>query len=118
MFVSILTVPSVSHLIAAIYAGGYEPSTQAVAWFWEAMRTYSHEQRGTVLRFVTGTSKYPLDGFEPKFNITRASDGNENSLPHAHTCFNQLVLPEYTTFNKLKEKVIYAAANTVGFGLT
>jgi Ubiquitin-protein ligase len=49
------------------------------------------------------------------FKITRTS--NKSNLPMAHTCFNQLVLPEYETKEKLKHKLYIAIANAEGFGI-
>jgi E3 ubiquitin-protein ligase HUWE1 len=63
---------------------------------------------------VTGTSKVPLDGFRAlrgsdgiqHFNIHRAYD--TSLLPTAHTCFNQLDLPEYATEDELRNKLLIA----------
>jgi len=38
-------------------------------------------------------------------------------LPSAHTCFNHLLLPEYSSKEKLREKLLIAINNSVGFGL-
>lgn len=37
-------------------------------------------------------------------------------LPMAHTCFNQLILPEYKTKESLKSKLQIAIENAEGFG--
>ena len=42
---------------------------------------------------------------------------SQDSLPKAHTCFNQLVLPSYSSFSVMKEKIIFAITNTDGFEL-
>ena len=57
------------------------------------------------MRFVTGTAKVPLDGFDPAFTITRAEGADEETLPTSHTCFNQLVLPEYRSSRKTNRKI-------------
>lgn len=78
------------------------------------------------LMFVTGTSKVPLEGFKglvgmrglQKFSIHKAY-GTDSTLPSAHTCFNQLDLPEYSSEEILKEKLTYAineASEGFGFG--
>lgn len=41
----------------------------------------------------------------------------EENLPEAHTCFNQLILPEYPSKESLKKKLIIAISNAEGFGL-
>ena len=38
-------------------------------------------------------------------------------LPEAHTCFNQLVLPDYRDKELLKKKLTIAISNAEGFGL-
>ena len=68
------------------------------------------------LRFATGASKVPVDGFDPPVNITKGEDGSD-SLPKAHTCFNQFVLPQYTSFEQFVAKLCYALDNAQGFEL-
>lgn len=64
------------------------------------------------------TARVPLDGFDPPLNITQGdADMALNSLPRAHTCFNQLVLPRYSNFGMLYKQLKFAAENTVGFEL-
>jgi len=38
-------------------------------------------------------------------------------LPMSHTCFNQLVLPDYRSRKLLKQKLMIALQNAEGFGL-
>jgi len=64
---------------------------QIVQWFWEVFRDVTREERSLILKFCTGTSRVPLDGFQPLFTLTFFKDGNESGLPNSHTCFNQLV---------------------------
>ena len=40
------------------------------------------------------------------------------SLPKAHTCFNQLVLPRYASLEILQQKLKYAIQNTDGFQMS
>lgn len=39
------------------YTSGYTPTSQCVIYFWNAMKDFSNEQRGLVLRFITGKLK-------------------------------------------------------------
>ena len=91
------------------YTGGYSKSSVAVQFFWVAMKSFTKEERGQLLQFATGTNKAPLDGFDPAFTITLAEGVDiDNALPTAHTCFNQLVLPEYASVEVLMAKLRYA----------
>lgn len=102
---------------STVFQGGYSEHSQVVLWLWQALREFSLETRGLFLKFMTGTNKIPLDGFDPPLNLTR-SDLDPRALPRTHTCFNQLVLPEYTSYATLVEKVTFAIQNAEGFELS
>lgn len=38
------------------------------------------------------------------------------SLPQAATCFNQLLLPKYDSYEHLRERLVFAVTETSGFG--
>jgi E3 ubiquitin-protein ligase HUWE1 len=103
---------------------GYTTSAPQVRWFWEVVKDLSEEDRARLLMFVTGTSKVPLDGFKAlqgisgpqRFQIHKAYGGGQR-LCSAHTCFNQLDLPEYNTKEELKDRLLFAIREgSEGFG--
>ncbi|KAK1393002.1 E3 ubiquitin-protein ligase UPL1 [Heracleum sosnowskyi] len=105
---------------------GYSVASPVIQWFWEVVRGFSKEDKARLLQFVTGTSKVPLEGFSAlqgisgsqKFQIHKAY-GSTDHLPSAHTCFNQLDLPEYPTKQHLEERLLLAiheANEGFGFG--
>lgn len=49
----------------------------------------------------------------PRPPTPRAAD----RLPTSHTCFNALLLPEYSSAARLREKLLTAISNAQGFGL-
>ncbi|RDL40186.1 Hect, E3 ligase [Venustampulla echinocandica] len=93
----------------------YSASSPQIQWFWRALRSFDKEERAKLLQFVTGTSKVPLNGFKElegmngfsRFNIHR-DYGNKDRLPSSHTCFNQLDLPEYESYEALRQQVLTA----------
>lgn len=93
----------------------YTASSPQIQWFWRAVRSFDKEERAKLLQFVTGTSKVPLNGFKElegmngfsRFNIHR-DYGNKDRLPSSHTCFNQLDLPEYESYEALRQQVLTA----------
>jgi len=97
------------------YQGGYSAATPVIQWFWDVVKTLDREGGALLLQFVTGTSKVPLDGFKAlqgvggpqKFQVQKAFVAIDR-LPTAHTCFNQLDLPEYATKEQLKERLLTA----------
>ncbi|CAN4122413.1 unnamed protein product [Withania somnifera] len=105
---------------------GYSPASSVIQWFWEVVQAFSKEDKARLLQFVTGTSKVPLEGFSAlqgisgsqKFQIHKAY-GSVDHLPSAHTCFNQLDLPEYPSKEHLEERLLLAiheANEGFGFG--
>ena len=106
-----------------IFKGGYDLDSEPISLFWKVLQGFDDFMRGQVLRFITGTSRIPLDGFDPCFQICQATPSNESAdptcaLPCAHTCFNQLVLPPYKNDNQLREKLLFAMKESSGFHLT
>lgn len=102
---------------------GYSQSDPVITWFWRAVRSFDQETRAKLLQFVTGTSKVPLEGFahlqgvsgDQRMNIHKAP--GEDRLPSAHTCFNQLDMPAYSSFEELKRNLVLAVTEAQeGFG--
>ncbi|KAF0392672.1 E3 ubiquitin-protein ligase HUWE1 [Gigaspora margarita] len=102
----------------------YTSSSPQIQWFWRAVRSFSQEERAKLLQFVTGTSKVPLEGFSAlqgvhgvqKFQIHK-DFSSPDRLPSAHTCFNQLDIPEYEDYEQLRSQLLLAISEgTIGFG--
>ncbi|CAA3008577.1 E3 ubiquitin- ligase UPL2-like [Olea europaea subsp. europaea] len=103
---------------------GYTAAAPVIQWFWEVVQGFSKEDKARLLQFVTGTSKVPLEGFSAlqgisgcqKFQIHKAYVSADH-LPSAHTCFNQLDLPEYPSEQHLEERLLVAIhEGNEGFG--
>jgi HECT-domain (ubiquitin-transferase) len=74
--------------------------------------------------FVTGSDRVPIGGLKAmKFIIQKNGNGTYNIhldselLPTSHTCFNVLLLPQYSSIAKLTDKLIKSLNNAEGFGL-
>ena len=77
------------------------------------------DQKRHLLAFCTGSDRVPINGLgalKVPFVIARNGDDSDR-LPTSHTCFNHLLLPEYSTRDKLKERLLTAISNSEGFGL-
>lgn len=103
---------------------GYTPAASQIQWFWRAVRSFTREQQVKLVQFVTGTGKIPVGGFSElvgmsgpqKFQIHKDRNG-PHRLPQAHTCFNQLDVPEYTSYEQLRAMLLLAITEgTEGFG--
>jgi len=102
---------------------GYTPESPVIQWFWKVLSEFSQQEKALLLQFVTGTSKVPLEGFKAlvgmsgpqKFQIHKVYE--KTRLPTAHTCFNQLDLPDYSSFEELKKNLTVAIQfGSEGFG--
>ncbi|CAM9141311.1 unnamed protein product [Ectocarpus sp. 8 AP-2014] len=104
-----------------LYAGGYHQTQPVMQWFWEAIESFSPEEQGQFLKFVTSCSRPPLLGFErlnPPICLQRVPEGDEGRLPSSATCMNLLKLPQYADRQTLREKLLYAISANAGFELT
>lgn len=103
-----------------VFSGGYQSDSPVVLWLWELLLHHvDPEDMGRFLMFATSCSRAPLLGFKnlyPKFCIHRVPDCER--LPTASTCANLLKLPDYTSFEVLKTKVMQAIHAEAGFDLS
>ena len=86
-----------------------------VAWMWEVLEEFSHDQRRDFLRFCWARSHLPASAsdFRQKFKVqSPVTDGARQKpdmyLPKAHTCFFSINLPKYSSKQILKTKLEYA----------
>jgi ubiquitin-protein ligase E3 A len=100
------------------YVDGYTEDSQIVKWLWEiVLEEMSEFEKKKFLQFSTGCDRAPVGGLGTlPFYVGRHGPDTER-LPTAHTCFNHLLIPEYTSKDKLKTKLINAIQNAEGFGL-
>ncbi|KAA1127878.1 hypothetical protein PGTUg99_000780 [Puccinia graminis f. sp. tritici] len=101
----------------------FQQSDSTVTWFWRAVRSFGQEERAKLLQFATGSSRVPLEGFgalqgaqgATKFSLVNAH--TKNVLPSAHTCFNQIDLPSYDSYEELRRMFLIAInEGSEGFG--
>jgi len=100
-----------------LYEPPYNPETQVIKHFWEIVHELKTEDKKKLLFFCTGSDRVPIKGLSSlQFAISR-SGPDSNQLPTSHTCFNHLLLPEYSTKDKLRRSIQIAIQNSKGFGL-
>ncbi|XP_046334142.2 ubiquitin-protein ligase E3C-like [Haliotis rufescens] len=102
------------------YSGGYTEDHDVIKMFWNAVATFTDQQKRQLLKFVTSCSRPPLLGFKdlyPAFCIHNAGKDPER-LPTASTCMNLLKLPEVEEEGMLRTKLLYAVESDSGFELS
>lgn len=99
------------------YDGGFTNTTEAVRWFWSAVHDMDLEDKRRLLQFTTGSDRIPVGGLA-KLKLIIARNGPDSErLPSAHTCFNVLLLPEYSSKEKLTDLLMKAIKECKGFGM-
>ncbi|CAL9695951.1 unnamed protein product [Knipowitschia caucasica] len=99
------------------YDGGYSKDSQIIKDFWEIIHSFSEEQKRLFLQFTTGTDRAPVGGLGKMKMIIARNGPDTDRLPTSHTCFNALLLPEYSTKDKMREQLLKAITYAKGFGL-
>ncbi|KAI9877698.1 MAG: hypothetical protein M1830_003105 [Pleopsidium flavum] len=104
------------------YDDGYSAGHRVIRDFWHVVSQYSPEKKRQLLEFVTASDRVPVNGISTiQFVIQRNGTDDSAStfrVPTSLTCFGRLLLPEYSTRKKLKEKLKVAIENCRGFGVT
>ena len=102
---------------AARYVDGYNEESEVVVWFWEVLGEMNEEQKKKFLMFTTGCNRAPILGLARLPLYVGREGPDSERLPSSHTCFNHLLIPEYPSKEKLREKLLIAINNSEGFGL-
>lgn len=96
---------------------GYKKDSPIVRYFWEIFRAYDRKMQKKFLRFVTGSDRAPSGGISRMAIIFMRNGGDTDRLPSSQTCFNTILVPEYSSKRKLEEKLGIAVNYTEGFFL-
>jgi hypothetical protein len=106
-----------SELKSACHYEEYTKDSETIKYFWEVLLEFNEEEKKKFLSFVTGCDRAPIDGLG-SLTITISNGGSgTNQLPSAHTCFNNLILPNYKNKELLRKKLHIAINYSEGFGL-
>uniref|UniRef100_A0A3Q3MJ34 HECT and RLD domain containing E3 ubiquitin protein ligase 4 n=1 Tax=Mastacembelus armatus TaxID=205130 RepID=A0A3Q3MJ34_9TELE len=99
------------------YKGEYWNDHPTIRLFWEVFHDLPLEKKKQFLLFLTGSDRIPILGMKSLKLVIQPTGGGEHYLPVAHTCFNLLDLPKYTSRETLHEKLLQAIDHNQGFNL-
>eukprot|EP01135_Chromosphaera_perkinsii_P003479 Nk52_evm5s245 gene=Nk52_evmTU5s245 len=99
------------------YDGGFKEDTPVIKFFWEVVHELTDDQKKKLLFFATGSDRVPIGGLSKLSFVITKNGPDSDRLPTAHTCFNVLLLCEYSNKAKLKERLLTAIQNAEGFGM-
>nr|KAF6483122.1 apoptosis resistant E3 ubiquitin protein ligase 1 [Rousettus aegyptiacus] len=104
---------------AVVVGGSWHFREKVMRWFWTVVSSLTQEELARLLQFTTGSSQLPPGGFAalcPSFQIIAAP--THSTLPTAHTCFNQLCLPTYDSYEEVHRMLQLAISEGCeGFGM-
>uniref|UniRef100_A0A3P9AHY4 HECT domain-containing protein n=1 Tax=Esox lucius TaxID=8010 RepID=A0A3P9AHY4_ESOLU len=99
------------------YKGEYWAEHPTIKIFWEVFHDLSLEKKKLFLLFLTGSDRIPILGMKSLKLVIQPTGGGEHYLPVAHTCFNLLDLPKYSSRETLQDKLLQAIDHNQGFNL-
>jgi len=98
---------------------GYTRESPAFLKFVNVLVDFTDAERKAFLQFTTGCSSLPPGGLAnlyPRLTIVRKIDAGDGSYPSVNTCVHYLKLPDYSTEEVMREKLL-AATSEKGFHL-
>lgn len=98
------------------YDGGYDFFHPTVRQLWTVVHSWSQEKVRRLLEFVTASDRLPVGGVGKLIFTVQKNGTGDDRLPTSLTCFGRLLLPEYTSEEKLREALEKAIENSKGFG--
>jgi len=105
-------------------ANGYHEKSSCIWMLIELFSEFTVEEQRKFLIFLTGSPRLPPGGFKnlsPLIKISRKEVDSDPNLefPSANTCFHHFKMPEYSSVEKMKAKILYAIENSAkSFDLT
>ncbi|XP_041119244.1 E3 ubiquitin-protein ligase TRIP12 isoform X3 [Polyodon spathula] len=95
---------------------GYNHDSRAVKFLFEILSSFDAEHQRLFLQFVTGSPRLPVGGFRslnPPLTIVRktfeSTENPDDFLPSVMTCVNYLKLPDYSSIDIMRQKLLIAA---------
>ncbi|XP_013138521.1 PREDICTED: ubiquitin-protein ligase E3A [Papilio polytes] len=99
------------------YDGGYTSDSRIIKDFWCIVHKLCITEKRKLLQFTTGSDRVPVGGLSYLKLVIARNGPDSDRLPTAHTCFNVLLLPEYRSRDKLRDRLMKAISYSKGFGM-
>ncbi|KAJ3092232.1 putative E3 ubiquitin-protein ligase HTD2 [Quaeritorhiza haematococci] len=90
---------------------GFDKDSPVIRNFWKIVHEMSEDQKKKLLIFTTGSDRVPVGGLS-KLQFIIARNGTDSvRLPTSHTCYNVLLLCDYSSEERLKDRLFRALEN-------
>jgi len=87
-------------------------NSDIVKHFWTVFEEFNQDQRSKFIKFVSGRSSISLSANDLTIQLVKYQIP-DIMLPSSHTCFFTLDLPNYSSIDVLRNKLLYAINNCV-----
>lgn len=101
---------------ATRYEDGFERDQPFIQDLWNVIQGFTVDQQRQLLEFVTASDRVPVNGIKSIMFVIQRNGDSDLRLPTSMTCFGRLLLPQYSSKEILKEKLVKAIENSKGFG--
>jgi len=93
---------------------GYTRESRQYDDFVKYITELTGANRKVFISFITGSTNLPIDGFaalDPRITLVKrtASANPDSELPTVSTCQHYVKLPEYSSYEIMKERFDYAS---------
>ncbi|ABN67843.2 ubiquitin--protein ligase [Scheffersomyces stipitis CBS 6054] len=113
---------SIDTITSAVYANhGFTKESDAIKSLITILVQFNEEERRAFLQFLTGAPKLPIGGFKalrPELTVVRkhAEEGlkDDDYLPSVMTCANYLKLPNYSSEDLMRKRLLQAINEGAG----
>lgn len=95
----------------SLYHQSHCLSSPGFVKFLNVMLALDGLERKSVVQFITGCSSLPPGGLanlRPRLSVARKVEADDNSYPSVNTCYHYLKLPDYSTEDILKTRLMTA----------
>lgn len=96
----------------------YSRDSAPIVYLLEVLSEFDKDQRRLFLRFLTGTPRLPVGGWaalRPKMSVVKKSSETPDVLPSCSTCAVVLKLPQYSSKELLRDKLLMAISEGQSF---
>ncbi|KAI0563647.1 Regulator of chromosome condensation RCC1 [Gracilaria domingensis] len=93
---------------------GYDEKSTTVINLWQVLDEYDLAMKKLFLLFVTGSDRAPIGGLGNLMIVVQRAGSDTNRLPTSYTCFNTMLLPDYSSRAKLRDRLSTAIRNSKG----
>jgi hypothetical protein len=109
------TLINAAQVISSLKFTGFTKKSLIPQWLKEILLSSSEDHLRQFLVFVTGSPSMSTSSSGNKIEINVRCQPRSGALPIAHTCFYHLDIPDYSSKDILKSKLIYAIQNATSF---